>query len=82
MKIMHIESELMHIVCVHTECTLTTIRTECAFSHSTSIGGLKVNCIITGFNAGVIYLHVIDCARKQVDILISENQALQIFHLV
>ena len=79
---MHIESELIHIVCDHTECTLTAIRTECAFGHSTFIGGLKVNCIITGFNAGVIYSHVIDCARKQADILISENQALQIFHLV
>ena len=41
MKIMRIESELIRIVCVHTECTLTAIRIECAFSQSTSIGGLK-----------------------------------------
>ena len=26
--------------------------------------GLKVNCIITGINVGVIYLCVIDCVRK------------------
>ena len=39
---MHIESELIHIVSVHTECTLTVIRIECAFDQSTSIGGLKL----------------------------------------
>ena len=38
---MCIESELIRIVCVHTECALTTIRVECAFGQSTSIGGLK-----------------------------------------
>ena len=32
MKVMHIESELIRIVCIHTEC---------AFGQSTSIGGLK-----------------------------------------
>ena len=32
-----IGSELIHIVCIHTECTLTAIRFECAFSQSTSI---------------------------------------------
>ena len=62
---MHIGSELIHIVCVHTECALTAIRIECAFDQSTSIGGLKTNCIIMGINAGVIYLHVIDRVRKQ-----------------
>ena len=41
MKIMHIESELIRITCVHTECALTAICIECAFSQSTSIGGLK-----------------------------------------
>ena len=41
MKVMHIGSELIHIVCVHTECALTAIRIECAFGQSTSIGGLK-----------------------------------------
>ena len=41
MKIMHIESELIRITCIHTECALTTICIECAFSQSTSIGGLK-----------------------------------------
>ena len=42
MKVMRIGSELIHIVCVHTECTLTAIRIECAFSQSTFIGGLKL----------------------------------------
>ena len=76
MKVMRIGSELICIVCIHTECTfltiiriecafLTTICIECAFSQSTSIGGLKANCIITGINVGVMYLHVIDCTRKQ-----------------
>ena len=65
MKVMHIGGELIHIVCVHTECTLTAIRIECAFGQSTSIGGLKVNCIITRINAGVIYSRVIDCVRKR-----------------
>ena len=32
MKVMHIGSELIYIVCVHTECTLTTVHIECAFS--------------------------------------------------
>ena len=41
MKIMHNESKLIHVVCVYTECTLTAIRFEYAFSQSTSIGGLK-----------------------------------------
>ena len=41
MKVMCIGSELIHIVCVHTECALTAIRIECAFNQSTSIGGLK-----------------------------------------
>ena len=41
MKIMHIESELIRITCIHTECALTAICIECAFSQSTSIGGLK-----------------------------------------
>ena len=69
MKVMRIGSELIRIVCVHTECALTAItaiRIECAFGQSTSIGGLKANCIITGINAGVIYSHVIYCVRKRV----------------
>ena len=41
MKVMRIGSELICIVCVHTESALTAIRIEYAFSHSTSIGGLK-----------------------------------------
>ena len=41
MKVMRIESKLVRIVCVHTECALTAIRIECTFSQSTSIGGLK-----------------------------------------
>ena len=41
MKVMRIGAELIRIVCVHTECALTAIRIECAFSQSTSIGGLK-----------------------------------------
>ena len=41
MKVMHIGSELICIVCVYTECALTAIRIECAFGQSTSIGGLK-----------------------------------------
>ena len=40
-KEMRIGGELIRIVCVHTECALTAIRIECAFSQSTSIGGLK-----------------------------------------
>ena len=65
MKVMRISSELIHIVCVHTECALTTIHIECAFSQSTSIGGLKADCIITGINVGVIYSCVIDCVGKR-----------------
>ena len=38
---MHTGTKLICIVCVHTECALTAIRIECAFSQSTSIGGLK-----------------------------------------
>ena len=53
---MRIGSELIRIVCVHTECSLTAIRIECAFGQSTSIDGLKANCIIMGINAGIIYL--------------------------
>ena len=41
MKVMHNGSKLIRIVCVHTECALTAIRIKCAFSQSTSIGGLK-----------------------------------------
>ena len=41
MKVMRIGSELIRIVCVYTECALTAIRIECAFSQSTFIGGLK-----------------------------------------
>ena len=66
MKVMRIGSELIRIVCIHAECALTTIRIEYAFSQSTSIGGLKVDCIITGINAGVIYSCVIDCVGKRV----------------
>ena len=47
MKVMRIESELIHIACVRTEYALTAIRIECIFSQSTSIGGLKMNYIIT-----------------------------------
>ena len=65
MKVMRIGGELIRIVCVHTEFALTAIRIECAFGQSTSIGGLKANCIITGINAGVIYSRVIDCVRKR-----------------
>ena len=63
MKVMHIGSKLIHIVCIYTECALITIRIECAFHHS--IGGLKANCTITGIDVGVIYLRVIDCIGKQ-----------------
>ena len=31
------------IICVHTDRALTVIHFECTFSHSTSIGGLKVD---------------------------------------
>ena len=65
MKVMHIGSELICIVCVHTECALTAIRIKCTFDQSTSIGGLKANSIITGINAGVIHSRVIDCVRKR-----------------
>ena len=41
MKVMRIGSKLICIVCVHTECALTEIHIECAFSQSTSKGGLK-----------------------------------------
>ena len=41
MKVMRIESELIRIACVHTECALTAIRIQCAFTQSTSRGGLK-----------------------------------------
>ena len=66
MKVMRIGGELIRTVCIHTECALTAICIECAFSQSTSIGGLKPVCIITGINAGVIYSRVIDCVRKRV----------------
>ena len=65
MKVMRIGSKLIRIVCIHTEYALTTIRIECAFGQSTSIGGLKVNCIITEINVGVIYLRMIDCTMKR-----------------
>ena len=52
MKIMCIGSELICIACIHTECALTAICIECAFGHSSSIGGLKANCIITGIKVG------------------------------
>ena len=55
---------VIRIVCVHTECALTAIRIECTFSQSTSIGYLKVNCIITWNNAGVIFLRVIGYMKK------------------
>ena len=42
MKIMRIESKLICITCIHTECALTAIHIECAFSQSTYIGGLKL----------------------------------------
>ena len=42
MKVMCIGSELIRIVCDHTECALTTIRIECAFGQSISIGCLKL----------------------------------------
>ena len=38
---MRIESKLICIICVHTKSALTAICFECAFSQSTSIGGLK-----------------------------------------
>ena len=38
MHTMKVMSELIRIVCIHNEC---------AFGKSTSIGGLKANCIIT-----------------------------------
>ena len=60
MKVMRIGSKLICIVCIHTECALTAIRIECTFSQSTSIGGLKANCIITGINAGIRY----SCLQK------------------
>ena len=56
--VMRIGGELIRIACVHTVCALTAICIGCAF-------GLKANCIITGINAGVIYLRVIDCIRKR-----------------
>ena len=66
---MHIGGEIICIECALTaiciECALTAIRIECALSQSTSIGGLKANCIITAINAGVIYSCVIDCIRKR-----------------
>ena len=41
MKRMYIESELIYIAFIYTECALTAIHIGCAFSQSTSIGGLK-----------------------------------------
>ena len=50
-KIMRIKSELIRIVTVHTECTLTAIWFEFTFSQSTSIGGLKQDSLqITSFS--------------------------------
>ena len=65
MKVMHIESELIHIVCAHTECALSINRIKCTFSQSISIGGLQANCIITKINVSVIYSHLIDCSYKE-----------------
>ena len=62
---MHIGSESIRIVCVHTECALTAIHIKCTFGQSTSRGGLKVNCIITEINAGVICSRMIDCTKKR-----------------
>ena len=40
-EVIRIGNKLIRIVCVHTECALTAIHIEWAFSQSTSIGGLK-----------------------------------------
>ena len=68
MKIMCIGSELICIACIHTEYTLTAIRFECAFSQSTSIGGLvpvwrwiASSCEIMQ----ILHSCVIDCMKKQ-----------------
>ena len=64
MQVMLIGSKLICIVYVHSECALTAIHIECSFSQSTSIGSLKVNCIMTWNNAGVIFLCVIGYVKK------------------
>ena len=62
---MRIESKLICIICVHTECTLTVIHIECAFSQSTFIGDLKpVNCIMIWNNADDIFLYMIAFVKK------------------
>ena len=65
MRIMHIGRELICITYVHTECIFTTICFECTFSQSTSIGGLKVNYIMTWNDVSVIFLSVISCVKKR-----------------
>ena len=69
MKIMCIGNELICIACIHTECALTAIHFECAFSQSTSISGLvpvwrqiASSCEIMQ----VLHSYVIDCMKKQV----------------
>ena len=57
-----IKSELIRIACVHTECALTAIRIEFAFSQSTSIGGLKPISYRIDVIASSTYRRVIYCA--------------------
>ena len=63
MKIMCIESKLIHIISVHTNnCALTTIRIECSFDQSTSIGagGLKPvwrGIALSQESMWVLYIH-------------------------
>ena len=52
---MHIESKLIRITCIHTECALTTIHIECTFSQSTSIGGPVSTKLLRLHHRPVIY---------------------------
>ena len=79
MKVMHIKSELIRIACVHTECAVTSIRIQCAFTQSTSIhfhSGLKPYCIIILLTrdvlAGIIYICAIDFHEH-----INENRVIK-----
>ena len=65
MKIMCFESELIRITYVHTECALTAIHFECAFSQSISVGGLKLvstELVRLHHRPVIYYAHQYNCA--------------------
>ena len=79
MKIMRIESKLICITCVHTECALTAILIECAFSQTTSIGGLKpvsTELQRLHYRPVIYYVHQFNCAISKSSRIKQKKQYL------